>query len=484
VDIFTSTLDIHQPLWILIAFSFGLIFQKFKLPAMLGFLLAGFVLHFFGAQDSGLLKSIADLGVTLLLFTIGLKLHLNSLLKPEIWATTLSHMSITVILAVSIVLSAGAMGLSIFSGIDLRTAAIIAFALSFSSTVFAIKSLEERGALSSRYGQIAIGILVIQDIAAVIFLAFSTGKMPTIWAIGLLLLIPSRPLLTRILSLSGHKELLTLCGFAMALGGAALFESVGMKGDLGALIMGVLLTNHAKSNELSKTLLSFKDAFLVCFFLTIGLTGLPTLQTLGAALLLMLVIPLKMVLFYLLLTRFRVRAQGSTLATLTLGNFSEFGLIVIAVAISAGWLETQWLTVMALALSLSFIIASPFSRIADNFYNRVQTFLKQFETPIRLEGDEDIDISDHTILVFGMGRVGRSVYDKVQAEHDLKILGVDQDPEQVEKLCATDRNIILGDATNPEFWSRIGGAHNKIHWLCSRKLLLYCIHEQLNRICS
>ncbi len=315
MEFLLSTVEYQDPAWIAIAFIFGLIFQQFKLPPMVGFLLAGFILNLLGVQQDSFLNEIADLGVTLLLFTIGLKLHLKSLIKPVIWATTISHMAITIVIAISFIMGLSLLGLSTFSTINIKTAAILAFALSFSSTVFAVKTLEDRGALSSRFGQIAIGVLVIQDIAAVLFLALSSGKIPSVWALGLFLLIPARHLLGRVLVLSGHKELLTVFGFSIALGGAAIFELVGMKGDLGALIMGVLLANHKKSSELAHTLLGFKDVFLVCFFLTIGLTGLPTFETFGAAMLLLLLIPIKIMLFYLLFTRVRLRAGGTSLTT-------------------------------------------------------------------------------------------------------------------------------------------------------------------------
>lgn len=457
-----SAIEYQDPAWIAIAFLFGLIVQQFKLPPMVGFLLAGFILHMLGVQQDSFLTGIADLGVTLLLFTIGLKLHLGSMVKPEIWATTFSHMGATIVLGVCFILGLGALGLPLFTEIDFITAAVIAFSLSFSSTVFAVKTLEDRGALSSRYGQVTVGVLVMQDIAAVVFLAFSAGKIPSIWALTLLLLIPGRHLLFKALELSGHKELLTVFGFSLALGGAAVFELVGMKGDLGALICGVLLANHKKSSELAHTLMGFKDVFLVCFFLTIGLTGLPTLQTVGAASLLLLLIPFKLCLFYVLFTRFRLRARGSTLATLSLANYSEFGLIVITIAISSGWVESEWLTVIALALSASFVMAAPFNLLTDKIYTRYRHLLKKFETKSRLAGDEDLNIPQESILIFGMGRVGRAAYDEMQKTSNVSIVGIDQDPKEVERLTQTGRDIVLGDASNPEFWARIDGSHHAI----------------------
>ena len=270
---FLISINYRDPAWIAVAFLFGLLFKQIKLPPMVGFLFAGFILHILGAQGDDFLNAVADLGVTLLLFTIGLKLRLKNLLKTEIWATTGFHMIGSIFVTLGLILLLSTAGILIFDGIDLSTALILAFALSFSSTVFAIKTMEDRGALTSRYGQISMGILVMQDIVAVCFLAISAGKVPSIWALALLALIPGRHLLAKLLELSGHKELLIIYGFVLALGGAALFEMVGMKGDLGALVFGMLLGGHKKGKELAGTLMSFKDVFLVCFFLTIGLTG-------------------------------------------------------------------------------------------------------------------------------------------------------------------------------------------------------------------
>ena len=146
--------------------------------------------------------------------------------------------------------------------------------------------LEARGELGAIHGRIAIGLLIVQDIFAVVFIAASSAKIPSIWALLLFGLIPLRPLLLRVLEKVGHGELLVLMGWILPLGGAVLFESVGVKADLGALVLGVVLAGHPKTNELAKSLLSFKDLFLIGFFLSIGLSADPSWATLGAAMLL------------------------------------------------------------------------------------------------------------------------------------------------------------------------------------------------------
>ena len=385
------------------------------------------------------------------------------------------HLIAIVGLAFATVMSLTWAGVLLFGDLDFASALIVAFALSFSSTVFAVKILEDRGTLFSRYGQVAIGVLVIQDIAAVVFLAVSADKLPSPWAIGLLALIPARHVLRFLMHHSGHRELLAVFGFSVALGGAALFELVGVKGDLGALIVGMLLASHEKAKELSNILMNFKDVFLVCFFLTIGLTGLPSWDTAAAALILVILVPIKTLLFVFLLLRFRMRARGALFSGLVLSNYSEFGLIVGSIAVGAGWLAGDWITVIALALTASMILAAFVNAFATDIYSRYCGKLADLERKQRLPGDEDIDLGGHNFLVFGMGRVGRAAYDKMRTHAEDKIIGIDLDEAQVQRSCADGRNVVLGDATNPEFWSRLITPHEQI-----QMILLAMPHHDAN----
>ena len=111
----------------------------------------------------------------------------------------------------------------------------------------------------------------------------------------------------------------------------------------------------------------------------------------GTALLLVLLIPFKTGLYFLLLTRFRLRSRSSILASFSLANYSEFGLIVGAFAVSSGWLSGDWLVVVAIALSISFVIAAPINNASHILYERWQNRLKRFETSTRHPDDQPID---------------------------------------------------------------------------------------------
>ena len=243
--------------WISLAFALGLSARLIGLPPMVGFLVTGFLLNYLGISSGEVLQKLADLGITLLLFTVGLKLDLKMLLRPQVWAVTSLHTGLVIAIFGAVIFSLALMGAPLFAGLDVKLAMMLAFTLSFSSTVFVVKVLEEKGEMKSLHGRIAIGILVMQDVAAVAFLAASTGKLPSLWALLLLLLIPIRPLFHLLLQRAGHGELLILYGLVLALGGAELFELGGVKDDLGALLMGLLISTHPKAGERAKTLLSF-----------------------------------------------------------------------------------------------------------------------------------------------------------------------------------------------------------------------------------
>lgn len=444
-----------DPLWIAIAFFLGFIAQQARLPPLVGFLVAGFMLNVLGVVPGEFLHDFAEVGVTLLLFTIGLKLRLGTLLRPEIWAVATTHMAITIFVFGTGIFALGAAGFAFAANLDYTLSLLVAFALSFSSTVFAIKVLEDKGEMDSLHGRIAIGILIMQDIIAVVFLTASTGKIPTPWALGLLLLIPLRPFLMMLMKRSGHGELLILYGLLLALGGAFLFYSVGLKADLGALIVGVLLAGHPKASELSKSLLGIKDLFLVGFFLTIGLYGIPGIDAILVSLALVVVMALKVLLFYFLLTRFRLRARTSLLGTLSLANYSEFGLIVAAIAVNNQWISADWLVIIAVALSFSFILAAPLNSAAHAIYARHENKLRRWETRERLADDRPIEPGDAEYMVLGMGNVGAGAYDRLRKQFGATVLGLDADPRQVEKHQQSGCNVILADAMDPDFWEQV-----------------------------
>ncbi|MFM2483904.1 cation:proton antiporter domain-containing protein [Celerinatantimonas yamalensis] len=434
----------------------GLLFQLLKLPPLLGFLAAGFAIHLFGIRDTPLIDTLADLGVTLLLFSVGLKLNIRTLLKTEVYGTAGLHLVMNGLLFLVLLLGFKWLNIPHLSQLSINSLSLLAFALSFSSTVFAVKMLQEKSELQSLYGRVAIGILVMQDLFAVIYLSISSGQTPSIWALSLLLLIPLRPLLLRLINRTGHGEVQLLIGFFLAfVMGYQWFDSVHIKPDLGALLVGMLLAGTPQANSLSRDLFAFKELFLVAFFLSIGIHYFPTVDALLTAILLTLLLPLKAIIYFFLMLIFRLRARTALMGTVSLANYSEFGLIVTAIAVKHSLLDGEWLAILAIALSLSFIIIAPISQQADQLYQRLQPILQRMQRKRLHLDDLPIELGNMEIVILGMGRIGSGAYDLMSQYYPDKVIGIDTNLEKVQVNGDKGRVVIQGDATDSDFWEKL-----------------------------
>jgi glutathione-regulated potassium-efflux system ancillary protein KefC len=422
-----------------------------RLPPLVGFLLAGFVLRLLGVEAVPALDVVAGLGVTILLFGIGLKVDVRSLLRREVWATSSVHLVVSTALGAGFLWLLGLVGVSLV-GADPAKLLLVGFALSFSSTVVVVKVLEDHGTQGSLGGRTAIGILVIQDLAAVVFLAVAEGHPPSPWAVLLLLVVPGALVLRRVLDRVGHGELLPLLGVVLALvPGYALFDALGVKGDLGALVMGMLLATHPRAGELAKSLFAVKDLLLVGFFVSIGLGGLPSAAELGVGLALLLLVPLKAMGFAGLLWAFGFRRRTAVLTGVALANFSEFGLIVIATA-PEGLLDEAWVRVVATAVAASFVLSSLPGRHPEYLSTMLRRVLRDRPVEQLHPEDRPLDFSGMDAVVLGMGRVGRAAHERLHEGYGLSVIGVEASGERCRRLSEAGLNVVEADATDPELW--------------------------------
>lgn len=439
-----------------LAFLFGVVLKRVGLPPMVGFLLAGFVFNLSGFEAPEGLSTISQLGVTLLLFSIGLKLDFKSLGNNEIWGVSIAHVVFSTLFYAAVLWLGKTLFPSPIFDVSPLIIWLLAFAFSFSSTVYAVKVLEDRDDMRAFYGKVAIGILVMQDIFAVIFLTVSEAKYPSVWALSLLLLPVIRKILFKLLDAAGHGELLVLSGLFFAIGaGYEYFVSIGIKGDLGALVFGALLANHPKAGDLSKSLFSFKELMLVGFFLSIGMQGLPTPEIVFVSLFLCVVLLFKTFLYYVILEWFGLRARTSLFVSLNLGTYSEFALIVAALSVAKGWLPVDWLIIMAICVSFSFALAAPFSIGSEQIYKRYKKFWNSFQKSAHHPRDQLIQTGEARVLVIGMGRVGCGAYDKLASYFDQKIIGIEHNPLRVKQQREAGRNVVYGDATDTDFWNKL-----------------------------
>ena len=434
-------------IWLSFAFALGLLLRLVGLPPLVGYLAAGFILSSNGYESNDLLIAVAHAGVLLLLFSIGLKLHLKSLLRIEVLAGSLLHMVITVAFLVLV--------LSQFSELGFNAVLLVALALSFSSTVVAAKVLESKRELRAFHGRVVIGILIMQDLVAVAVLSLAGGAAPSPWAFLVLGFFLLRPVLYKLLDLSGHGELVVLYGLmvALVLGGSS-FEYFGLSSELGALLLGVILADHKRAQQLSNALWGLKEVLLVGFFLQIGLYGHPTLQTLEQAIIINLALVFKALLFFLVLLLFRLRARSAFLAGLSLASYSEFGLIVASLGVSQGLLSQEWLVLLAVSVAMSFALSAPLNRHAHDIYGYFETFLRRFESKRNHPDDEPVSLGNSRVVVMGMGRVGTGAYDEL-ISHGYLAIGLDSDPDKAVLHRKAGRRVLYADAEDPGFWSQL-----------------------------
>ena len=433
--------------WIAFAFVLGLAARSVGLPPLIGYLGAGFTLAGFGEHfgvgplDSEILAHLAHLGVLLLLFTVGLKLKPSNLLRREVIGGGLLHFAVSSLLVLPVIQFA----------LDLswRESLLLAIALSFSSTVLAAKVLEGKRELRAFHGRVAIGVLIIQDLIALVVMSIASGKVPSAWALLVFGLPLLRPLLFRLLDHSGHEELMVLLGLTLALvvGGLG-FEYVGLSSELGALAFGAMLAKHKRAIELSNSLWAIKEIFLVGFFLQIGIGGLPDAHAMLFAGAIALLLPLKGALFFFLFLLFRLRARSAFLSAASLTNYSEFGLIVASVVLP------QWLTPLAITVALSFVFSAQLNRISHPLYDRLAKRLIPLERNTRHPDEQPVSLGDAQILIMGMGRTGRAAYDHL-SKQGWRLVSLDSDPVTVEKSSEKGRQVLFADAEDQMFWESL-----------------------------
>ncbi len=446
-----------EPVVLLIAFLAGAAFRQLGYPTLMGYLIAGFVAHALGVGDQGSLQIVADVGIILLLFTIGLKLRVDELKPIYVWGAAVLHMLIVVPLTAAVIFIVGALYLPL-SFDNAFTAWTLAFALSFSSTVLAIKIFEERGDSTSFYATIAVGILVVQDVLAVIWLVMASGQYPSPWAALLLLLPFTVRFATVFFKTVGHGELLLFGGVVAALLSAGVFEALELKGGLGALVFGAWLGagDRVRAKELANQLLGVKNLLLIGFFVQIGYYGWPDPALVVVAAALSVLIALRPIVYFTVLTRFKLRARTGWLAALSLSSYSEFGLIIAAAAVTDGLLNPEWVTTLALAMTMSFFIATPINNRAHEWYRRHKPLFSSHESDERLPEEVIGSLGGGRVAVLGMGRIGRAAYRTLEAKEVGPLVGIEEKWSRHLALEEEGFQTVHGDAADIDFWDRTG----------------------------
>lgn len=450
-------------LLLVVAGFFGILAKFLKQPLLIGFLFSGLLLNYFGfIKDHSLLDNMGKIGVTLLLFLVGMEMNIREI-------PTIGKVALTAGIGQIVFTSFFGFLIALALGFAPIPAIYIAVALTFSSTIIIVKLLSEKDDVNSLYGKIAVGFLLVQDLVAVLILMFlaglrdgNTGLLPILFLVtkaGLLFSLVwylSKEILPKIFSklVGNSQELLFTVSIAWALGLATLVGGpLGFSFEIGGFLAGLALSNLPDHLGVSSKTKSLRDFFLTIFFMTLGsqllISGIG--EILPKAILFSLFVlignPLIVMIIMGLLGH---KSRTSFLASVTVAQISEFSFILMAMGRSLNHVSDSDLALIVLVGAITMTASTYLILGSEKIYIKLKTFLKYFEKKNTNESvfTKEMQYSNHVVLV-GCDKIGTSVLSYFK-KHNLQTVVVDFDPTVFTRLSSDNVDILLGDITDPE----------------------------------
>jgi len=437
-------------------------------PLIVAFIVVGILVGPSGLNLAGVderLRLLAEIGIAVLLFVVGLKLdlHLIRTMGPVALATGLGQVLFTSVFGFLIAL---ALGLSPVGAL------YVAVALTFSSTIIIVKLLSDKREIDALHGRIAVGFLIVQDIAVILAMigltALGAGEASgNLLTDGLLVLLKGVALLAgvglmmkfilpRLLPhLARTQELLLLFAIAWAVLLAAVGDYLDFSKEVGAFLAGVCLASTTFREAIAARLVSLRDFLLLFFF--IGLGAQLDLSMLGAQVVPALIFSAFVLIGNPLIVMAIMGFMGYSkrtgfLAGLTVAQISEFSLILGALGVSLGHIDRQALGLITLVGLITIGLSTYLILYSHPLYNRLAPWLGVFERrrPYRETGEENEQPAEATdVILFGLGRYGRNIAENL-VRRGKKVLAIDFDPQVVAGGRGGAYPVRYGDAEDPE----------------------------------
>ncbi len=447
--------------------ALGFITYKLKLPLLIAYLLGGVIISAavtFDVSKSLALSFLPDIGIAFVLFLVGMELDLRELKNfgKQIIIAGILQIIITGTLGTYLAQSFGfSLGESIMLGIG----------LSFSSTLVVVKLLLDRKDLTSLYGKLCVGVLLLEDLVAVLILLglsssislFSIGGdiLPAfIFLVKVVALFATAALINRFIlstvfkAVSDSPELLFLTALAWCFGFITVSVLMGFSVIIGAFLAGVALASSPYHFHIQGKIKPMRDFFIALFFVYLG-TRVNFSQSSLATVPLILIFSFyavfaKPVIFLLLFGTFGFRKHTMFQTAINLSQVSEFSLIVLLVGYEMGVVSQSALTVIAMSSVISFVISSLMISQSGRIYKFVSSGVSFFERKKQLSiPKEPVNQLLEHVVVIGAHRVGGEIVRFLKKEkHPLVVL--DFNPHQVEILLSQEIPVIFGDASDPE----------------------------------
>lgn len=464
-----------------LALLFGFTAARLKLPALVGYLFAGIVLGPFTPgfiADVDLATQLAEIGVMLLMFGVGLHFSLDDLMEVKAIALPGAILQIAVATLLGL-------GLAHLMGWSFGAGLVFGLCLSVASTVVLLRALEERNLLESLNGRIAVGWLVVEDLVMVLVLVLLpalsgwlggetpdgagslwTALLVTLGQVGIfitLMLVVGRrvfPWLLWQVAKTNSRELFTLCVIAAAIGIAfASAKLFGVSFALGAFFAGMVLRESRLSHRAATDSLPLQDAFSVLFFVSVGMLFNPEVmmeQPLQVLAVILIIVLGKSAAAFLLVLLLRYPLNTALTVSASLAQIGEFSFILVALGLSLGLLpeEAQSLVLAGAILSIAinpfvFKTIEPVQRWLNAHSGLARKLDRRADPLAELPAAVPQEKLAGQVVLVGYGRVGRRIADEL-AQRSISYVVVEDNREIVMKLRGRDIPAVAGNAAEPE----------------------------------
>lgn len=447
---------------LIIALAISFIVRIFKQPVILGYILAGIVISPFligSGMSTDTIRVFTEFGVAFLLFTVGL--HLNPKVIKEIGFSSLGIGIIQIILT-----TIAGVSISLLLGFNLVTSLFIGVGIAFSSTIVVMKLLSDENKVDSLHGKISTGVLIVQDIVAIVILivlsTLSKEKSLIEIALGqalygilalVLIVLLGFFIVPKIArSAAKSQELLFLFSICWCFAVAALFSYLGFSLEIGALLAGIILSVSEFSIDISSKVKPLRDFFLIIFFIILGLNMQPSsigAVIIPAIILSLAVIVLKPLVIMIIMRSFHYTKRTNFLTGITLAQVSEFSLIILALGISKGYVTGEILSMLTLTTVITIALSTYGIIYGDKIYTRFAPALSFFETKNSSSKRKEKLKKDYEAILFGYNRIGFGILSSLQ-KIKKDYLVVDFNPETISALEKLGIPCLYGDVSDSD----------------------------------
>lgn len=449
----------------------GVLTLYLKQPLIIAFIALGILLGpsgFAWVEASSEIELFARLGISLLLFVVGLKLdiHVIRTVGPVALASGLGQVLFTSVIGFLIAVSLG---------MSATSAVYVSLALTFSSTIIIVKILSDKREVNTLHGRIAVGFLIVQDIVVVLVMigltAFGQSSadvslkqeaMNVLWKGALMLVgvaLLMRYILPGVLRYMAHSsELLVLFAIGWAVVGACIGHELGFSKEVGAFLAGISIASTPYREQIAARLVSLRDFLLLFFFIELGSAlDMSVLSAqVGRALVFSLFVLLGNPLIVMtIMGLMGYRRRTGFLAGLTVAQISEFSLILAALGFSLGHISEDIVGLITLVGLITISVSTYMMLYSHPLYERLSPYLRWFEKNItHRETGDDEGRKSFDIIVIGFGRFGAVLADNLQ-QNGKRVLAIDYDPDVVKQYSRDGCTIYYGDIEDAELINNI-----------------------------